>query len=103
MQCYLIFHELAKIIRCVTGHQFAVGQNQHIITDCTDFRQNMGTQNDGMFLAKASDQSAHLNDLRRIQADCRLIQNNHLRISKQCLGQTYTLFVTFGQIPDQTV
>ena len=63
----------------------------------------MGTQNDGMFLAKASDQSAHLNDLRRIQADCRLIQNNHLRISKQCLGQTYTLFVTFGQIPNQTV
>ena len=48
-----------------------------------------------MFFAQALDQVTDLYDLFRVQAYRRLIQNDNLRISHQCLGQTGSLFITF--------
>ena len=56
-----------------------------------------------MFFLKTLDQITDLYDLFRIQTYRRLIQNNHFRITKNCLCKSNSLSVTFGQILDQTV
>ena len=56
-----------------------------------------------MFLAQTFDQLSDLYDLHRIKSDCRLIQNNDLRITQNCLCQPYSLFITFGKILDQSI
>ena len=56
-----------------------------------------------MFFLKTLDQITDLYDLFRIQTYRRLIQNNHFRITKNCLRKSDSLSVTFGQVFDQTV
>ena len=56
-----------------------------------------------MLLFKAFDQFPDLIDLLRVKTNGRLIQNDHLRISQHCLGNSYSLSVSFGKILDQTM
>ena len=80
-----------------------MGNDQHVVADGTDFGQNMGTEDNGVFLFQAFDQITDLVDLFRIKADGWLIQNDNFRVAEHSLGDTYTLSVTFGKVFDQTV
>ena len=92
-----------QVLRCVTCDQFSFGNDQNIIADFTDFRQNMRTQDHRMFLRKLTDQFTDLYDLFWIKSDTWFIKNNDLWESKHCLCQSDSLTVSFRQIPDQTV
>ena len=74
-----------------------------MVADRTDFRQDMGAEDHGVILAKLADQITDLDDLFRIQAYGRLIQNDDLRVAKDRLCQSDSLPVTFGQVLDQTL
>ena len=56
-----------------------------------------------MVLCQLPDQLPDFDNLLRIQSHRRFIQNNNLRISQDCLGQSHSLTVTFGQIFYQTL
>ena len=56
-----------------------------------------------MVSAQIPDQRADLNDLLRVQADRRLIQDDELGFSEDCLRQSDTLSVSFGEVPDQAL
>jgi len=55
-----------------------------------------------MVAAQVADQLAYLDDLARVQADGRLVQDQNLRVSDQGLRETYALLVTFGQVADHS-
>jgi len=55
-----------------------------------------------MILPEALDQLADLDDLLRVQADGRLIEDQRLRISEQGLCKTDPLAVSFRQVADQS-
>ena len=56
-----------------------------------------------MFLAEFLDQLADLYDLLRVKTYRRLIENQSLRIADQCLCESDSLLISFGQIFDQSV
>ena len=56
-----------------------------------------------MRLAKFSDQVADFNDLLWIKPDRRLVQDDHLGVAKQRLGDSDTLTVSLGKRSDHAV
>ena len=76
--------------------------NDNLVTYRTYFLHNMGTQENRMIFTQFRDQVTDLYDLFRIQSHGRLIQDQDLRISKHCAGKSHTLFVSFGQMLDQS-
>ena len=74
-----------------------------MVADRADLRQNMGAEDHGMILPQLADQITDLDDLFRIKTYRGLIQNNNLRVAKDCLRQSDSLSVTFGKVPDQTL
>ena len=56
-----------------------------------------------MLLPQFPDQASDLDNLLRIQSDCRLIQDQDFRVAKQSLRESDTLFIAFGEVPDQTL
>ena len=64
------------------------GNDQHVVADGADFGQNMGAEDNGVFLFQAFDQIADFVDLFWVKADSRLIQNNNLRVTKHSLRNT---------------
>ena len=63
----------------------------------------MGTQNHRMLFRKSAYQLPDLYDLFRVKPYCRFIQYNNIRESQHCLGKTYSLTVSFRQVPDESV
>ena len=72
-----------------------------MVTDCTDFRQNMGAEDHRVLLPQPFDQIPDLNDLLGIQSHCRLIQDDDLRITQKRLGKTGSLPIPLRQVADQ--
>ncbi len=60
----------------------------------------MRRKQDGAVLCQPTDQPPHLDDLRRIQADGRLIQDEQLGLVQDGLGQPHTLSIAFAQLAD---
>ena len=56
-----------------------------------------------MFLRKLPDQFTDFDDLLRIKTYCRLIQDNDLRESQNCLSKSDSLLITFSQVLAQPV
>ena len=88
---------LFQIVRLVECNQFAVGNNQDPVADRLYFRKDMRTENDRMLLPQLPDQVADFNDLKRVKADGRLVQNDDFGIAQQRLRNTDALLVAFGK------
>ena len=91
----------AQLLGRALGHQMAVGQNQHFGTNRLYLAEDMAGQNHGMTLPQFTDQAADFDDLRRVQTDGGLIQNDDLGMAQQGLGNPHPLAVALGQVPDQ--
>ena len=55
------------------------------------------------FLPRSLINFADVDDLLGIESDRRLVKNQHFGIAYQSLCQSYTLFVTFGKVLDDSV
>ena len=69
--------------------------DHNMVADRADLGQNMGAKDHGMILPQLADQITDLDDLFRIQTYRGLIQNDNLRVAKDCLRQSDSLSVTF--------
>src|ERR1043166_6344387 len=63
--------------------------------------QNVRREQNRMLSAEISDQLAHLSDLIWIESDCRLVEDQQVRLANERVGQTNTLPVTFRKGTDQ--
>lgn len=91
---------LFEVVSIVKGHQFAMGNNQDLVTDGLHFREDMRAENNRVFLSQLTDQIPDLNDLDRVQSHSGFVENDHLRVAQQCLGNAHPLPVAFGQSGD---
>ena len=92
---------LRQLLRRTAGNQLAVREDQHIIANRLHLAQNMAGQDDRVGLAQFPDQAAHLQNLRGVQPDGRLVQYNDFRFTQQRGGNAHPLAVTLRQIADQ--
>ena len=90
-----------QVLGRVLGDHLAVIHDQHPRADHADLGQDVGAQDDRVILAEPLDQVADLGDLARIEADRRLVQDQHVRLAEQRLGQPDALAVPLGELADQ--
>src|SRR5690606_39242668 len=79
------------------------GDDDHAGTGGRNLGQDVGAENHRMLSREALDEFADLNDLTRVEAHSRLIEDEDFRRMDQRLSETHALTVTFGKISDQAL
>jgi hypothetical protein len=80
-----------QVLRPSFGRDLAIVDDQHPAAGLADLGQDVRAQDDRMLGAQLSDQLAHLDDLLGVQADGRLVEDQHLGIVQDGLGQAHPL------------
>ena len=75
--------------------------HQQAIAGLADLRQEVAGDQQGVLAAQLPDQVAHLDDLHRVQAAGRLVQDQQRRLVHQRLGHAHALPVAVRQAADQ--
>ena len=78
-----------------------LGKDQHLTAHCLHLAEDVAGQDDRVAFPQLPDQSADLDDLCRVKAHGRLVQNDELRRAQQCLRNAHTLAVALGQTADE--
>ena len=73
------------------------------LTGLRDLGQNVRAQDDCVRARELLDELPRFDDLFRIQARCRLVQDQHIGVVNERLRQTDSLAVAFGQLRAQAV
>ena len=94
---------LFQTLRVAEGHQFPVGDDEDLVADGLNLRENVGAEDHGVGLAQLSDEVPDLDDLQGVQAHGGLIQNDDLGAAQQGLGDAHPLAVALGQGGDAAV
>ena len=87
-------------IRC---DHLAFVDDDDLLAGLLDFRQDMRAQNNGVIAGEALDQIARFVNLLGIEARGRFVQNKHVGIMNDGLGQPDALTIAFGEFADQLV
>jgi hypothetical protein len=96
-------HGLCEGVNCTICHQFALVDDDDTVTDCLNFRQDVGRENNRVSFSEPLNQVSDFHHLFWVKANGWFIENQDGRIANECLCQTDTLPVTFGQILDDAV
>ncbi|MNV51191.1 hypothetical protein D3C71_1432310 [compost metagenome] len=93
----MIARAALQLQRRAIGEQLAVGDHHRAGTDRADFFENMGGDDHDLVVGQALDQLAHLVLLVRIEAIGRLVEDQHLGIMHDGLGQPDPALEALGQ------
>ena len=84
-----------QIVHRVRGNELSFVDDDDPLAGLLDFRQDVRAQNDGVVAGEALDQVARLVDLFGIQSSSRFVQNEHVWIVNDGLGQPHALAIAF--------
>ena len=90
-----------QLFRRTHRHQMPLGKDQHLTAHCLHLAEDVAGQDDRVAFPQLPDQSADLDDLCRVKAHGRLVQNDELRRAQQCLRNAHALAVALGQTADE--
>ena len=71
---------LAQLVGAALGDDPAAVEDQHAAAEQLDLGQDVGREQQGVLAAELADQLADGHDLLRIEADGRLVEDQHLRV-----------------------
>ncbi len=83
------------------GHDAAAIDDHHPIADHGDLRKDVGREDDGVLAGQGPDEGADLGDLLGVETDGGLVQDQHLGVAQQRLGQAHALAIALGQLADE--
>ncbi len=92
-----------QVIQPLVHRDPAPGDDDHPIADRLDLRQDVGRQQDRVAGAQLADQRPDLQDLDRVQARRRLVEDQDRRVVQQRLGQADPLAEPPRELPDDPV
>ncbi len=92
-----------EVLRRIDGGNLALVDDDHAVTGHADFGQDVRGKNDGVRARQALDQVAHFDDLLGIEADGGLVEDDHVGIVHQRLGQAHALLVAARKPLDQLI
>ena len=81
----------------------ALGDDEDGLAHRLDLGEDVAAEDDGVLLAQGLDQGADLDDLLGVQAHGGLIQDHHLRVPQQSLGDAHPLAVALGEVLNEAV
>ncbi len=91
---------VAQARKVVVGHHFAGGDDEHALAGGGHLWEDVGGEHDGVLAGERLDQLPHLDDLGGIEADGGLVEDEHLRVAEQRLGEAHSLPLALGEVPD---
>ena len=92
-----------QFCRRAVRHESAFVDNEDTVAGGFDFRQDVGADNDGLFLSDFFDEFSDFNDLVGVQPGGRFIKDEYLGVVYQRLGESEALAVAFGELLDGLV
>lgn len=101
---YTLYQALAiggQLLQTACCRQMPFGKDQDLLADCLHLTEDMAGQDNCMCPAQLPDELADLDDLCRVQADRRLVQNDEPGAAQQCLCNAHPLLVALGKAADE--
>ena len=92
-----------QILLAPLGDDLAVLDDQQAVAGLADLREDVAREEDGVLPAEHLDGRAHLDDLHRVEAAGRLVEDQELGLVHQRLGHADALPVAVRQAGDQLV
>ena len=92
---------MVQVINGVGRDHLALVDDDDLFADLLHFGQDVRAENDGVIAGKAFDQLARFDDLFRVEAGGRLVQNQHVGIVDDRLRQPDALPIAFRKLADQ--
>src|SRR5262245_34851475 len=102
-QARLAGDTIAQFLGGAGGDDATFGDDDDPLAGGLDLRQDVAGQHYGVVLGQFADQRACLANLRRVETDSRLVENQNARVVQQRIGQADTLPVAFRQMRDGPV
>src|SRR5713101_8168448 len=87
-----------EVGRRVDGHDLALVDDPDALAGLRDLREDVGAENDRVIARELLDELTRFDDLLRIEARRRLVQNQHVRVVNERLGETDALLVPFREL-----
>ncbi len=75
----------SQLIRFAFGDQLPAIEDNHTVADLFGLAQDMGAEQNGVIVRQSAHVLAHLDHLLRIDANGRLVEDNHRRVMDKCL------------------
>ena len=94
---------LLKLLWSAIGDDLPAVDDDRPGTNCFNFLQNVGRENNGFLFPHPPDQGPHLVLLVWIQTIRRLVQNQHIGIMNDRLSEAGSMAVTFRECFDALV
>src|SRR4029077_9696411 len=94
---------LLQIADGIGGHEFALVDDDDLLAGLLDCGKNVRAENDGVIAGEALDEFAGFVDLLGVEAGGRLVENEHVGIVDDGLGETDTLAITLGELAEELV
>ena len=98
LKLHLPAHLTGQLFLACISDDMPLMQDNDAVAHRLNLRQNMGGQQHRPGFGKLTDQLADFDNLRRVQSNRRLIQNQQLRVAHQRLRQSHPLTVALGKI-----
>ena len=87
-----------QILRPVHGDNLSLVNDYHPLANHAHFRQDVRAQNQGMLAAEVLNQLPRLHHLNWVDADCRLVQHQHVRLMQYRLRDAHSLPKSLRQL-----
>ena len=94
-------HLLDQLRLRALGHDAPAVDDDHAVADHRDLGEDVRGEDHGVLAGERPDEGADLGDLLRVQPDGGLVEDQHLGIAQQRLGQAHALAVALGQLADE--
>ena len=89
-----------QLLRAVRGQDAPLVDDDDAIAHLLDLRQDMTRNQDGMMTGQLLQEGAHPAYLVGIEPDRGLVQNEHIGVVQQAVGNPHTLAIPLGQLAD---
>src|SRR5205823_10121315 len=85
------------------GGDRALRDDERLLADGGHVGKDVGGEHDGVLAGERFDELAYLDDLGGIETDGGLVEDEHLGIAEQRLGEADALLLSLGEVADHPV
>ena len=93
----------SDFVDAAISSQLAVVDDDHPVADSFDLLHDVSREHDSLFASDIFDEVANFDNLVRVEARSRFVEDDHFRVRYQGLSYADTLTIAFGQSTDKLV
>src|SRR5438094_2486274 len=92
-----------QVVQRVIRDDLPLRDDQRLLADGGDLGKDVRREHDRVLAGQRLDELAHLDDLRGIEPDGGLVEDEHLGVAEQRLRKSDALLLSFGEVADDAL